>query len=150
MLDLYKNIKDARIRKGYTQDELAKKIGYSSKSMIARIEKGEIDLPQSKIVSFAKALETTPSELMGRGIDINQGNNSISSNGSSRDITNTTTTTNNFFSQKQSCGNRTLVTADSKNYFFAIIDNLRGMDDSSLRDVLKYTQFILSKQEDEK
>lgn len=149
MLDLYKNIKDARIRKGYTQDELAKKIGYSSKSMIARIEKGEIDLPQSKIVSFAKALETTPSELMGLGIDIDQGNNSISSNGSSRDITNTTTT-NNFFSQKQSCGNSALTTADSKNYFFAIIDNLRGMDDSSLRDVLKYTQFILSKQEDEK
>ena len=142
MLDLYKNIKDARIRKGYTQDELAKKIGYSSKSMIARIEKGEIDLPQSKIVAFAKALETTPSELMGRGIDIDQGNNSISSNGSSRDITNTTTT-NNFFSQKSTCGKTTLSTEDSKNYFFSLIDNMRNMTDEQLKDLLKYSEFLL-------
>lgn len=48
-----------------TQSELAKKMGYSEKSMISKIESGKVDLPQSKIVDFAKALNTTPSALMG-------------------------------------------------------------------------------------
>lgn len=33
--------------------------------MIAKIEKGQIDLPQSKIMAFAKALETDARILMG-------------------------------------------------------------------------------------
>lgn len=33
--------------------------------MIAKIEKGQVDLPQSKIIAFADALETTPGLLMG-------------------------------------------------------------------------------------
>lgn len=48
-----------------TQTDLAKKLGYADKSMIAKIEKGAVDLPQSKIIAFAEALDTTPSELMG-------------------------------------------------------------------------------------
>lgn len=65
MLQLYKNIKNRRIELHLTQSELADKMGYADKSMIAKIEKGLVDLPQSKIISFAKALETTPSFLMG-------------------------------------------------------------------------------------
>lgn len=65
MLQLYKNIKTRRTELGLTQSELANKMGYADKSMIAKIEKGVIDLPQSKIFSFAEALETTPSYLMG-------------------------------------------------------------------------------------
>lgn len=65
MLDLYINIKDKRKKLGLTQSELAKKLGYADKSMIAKIEQGKVDLPQSKIIAFAKALNTTPSELMG-------------------------------------------------------------------------------------
>lgn len=48
-----------------TQEELARLTGYTDRSSIARIEKGEIDLPQSKIKQFAKALGTTPGHLMG-------------------------------------------------------------------------------------
>ena len=48
-----------------TQTDLALKMGYADKSMIAKIEKGNVDLPQSKILAFANVLETTPSELMG-------------------------------------------------------------------------------------
>ena len=48
-----------------TQTDLALKMGYADKSMIAKIEKGNVDLPQSKILAFANALETTPGELMG-------------------------------------------------------------------------------------
>jgi repressor LexA len=40
-------------------------LGYKSRSSINKIEKGINDIPQSKIVEFAKALRTTPEELMG-------------------------------------------------------------------------------------
>ena len=66
MLELYKNIKRRRQQLKMTQTDLALKMGYADKSMIAKIEKGNVDLPQSKILAFANVLETTPSELMGR------------------------------------------------------------------------------------
>lgn len=70
MLDLYKNIKYQRQKLGLTQTDLAKKLGYADKSMIAKIENGKIDLPQSKIVAFAKALDVTPHFLMGWEKDV--------------------------------------------------------------------------------
>ena len=65
MLELYKNIKTRRQQLKMTQTDLALKMGYADKSMIAKIEKGNVDLPQSKILAFANVLETTPGELMG-------------------------------------------------------------------------------------
>ena len=65
MLPLYENIKIRRKAAKMTQEELAHRTGYTDRSTIARIEKGEIDLPQSKIKQFAEALGTTPSVLMG-------------------------------------------------------------------------------------
>lgn len=65
MLELYKNIKNKREALGISQDELAQLTGYTSRSSIAKIEKGLVDLPQTKIELFAKALNTTPSSLMG-------------------------------------------------------------------------------------
>ena len=70
MLDLYVNIRKRRKELGMSQEELAKKVGYTSRSTIARIENGEIDLSRSKILAFADALKTTPSELMGWSDDI--------------------------------------------------------------------------------
>ena len=57
----------SRIRRdlGLTQEDLAKKMGYKSKSTINKIELGINDIPQSKIVQFAQVLGTTPAELMG-------------------------------------------------------------------------------------
>lgn len=65
MLQLYENIKMHRKAAKMTQEELARRTGYTDRSSIARIEKGEIDLPQSKIKQFAEALGTTPGYLMG-------------------------------------------------------------------------------------
>ena len=65
MLELFKRIKSRREELGMSQDELAKKIGYRSRSSVNKIEKGENDIPQSKIVAFAAALNTTPEYLMG-------------------------------------------------------------------------------------
>ena len=44
MLTLYKNIKKLREELGMSQDELAEKAGYTSRSSIAKIEKGLVDL----------------------------------------------------------------------------------------------------------
>lgn len=65
MLDLYINIKRRREGLGMSQQELADKVGYTSRSSIAKIEAGERDIPQSKIIAFASALQTTPAYLMG-------------------------------------------------------------------------------------
>ena len=65
MIDLYKNIKMRREELGMTQGQLAEKAGYADKSMIAKIEKGQVDLAQSKIEVIAMALLTTPRSLMG-------------------------------------------------------------------------------------
>ena len=64
-MELYENIRARRIALNMTQQELAKKMGYKSTSTIAKIESGENDIPHAKIAAFAKALSTTPAELMG-------------------------------------------------------------------------------------
>lgn len=65
MSQLYSNIRKFRIQRGLTQDELAEKMGYRSKSTIAKIESGKNDIPQSKIKDFADALSVSISDLMG-------------------------------------------------------------------------------------
>lgn len=65
MIKLYQNIKRLREEKGLSQDALAKLTGYTDRSSIAKIEKGQVDLQQSKIELFAKALGTTSRDLMG-------------------------------------------------------------------------------------
>ena len=58
-------IRKLRIEAGMSQEELATRMGYSSKSTITKIEQGKRDVPQNKIVKFAEALGTTPGVLMG-------------------------------------------------------------------------------------
>lgn len=64
-MELYKRIKQRREQLGISQDELASKLGYKSRSSIYKIEIGENDIPQSKIQAFADALYTTPTYLLG-------------------------------------------------------------------------------------
>ena len=57
-------IKFRREQLGLTQEEVAKKCGYKSRSSINKIELSR-SLPLSKVELMARALETTPAELMG-------------------------------------------------------------------------------------
>ena len=57
-------IKNRRKELKITQDELAKLTGYSDRSSIAKIEKGVVDLSQSKIIDFSKALNVTPTQII--------------------------------------------------------------------------------------
>lgn len=63
MSDIYSNIKNRREAIGMSQTELAEASGYSGKSAIARIESGQLDIPQSKIKAIAKALRLSPAQL---------------------------------------------------------------------------------------
>lgn len=62
---LYERVKNLRENKKMSQDELAKKCGYTSRSSISKLEKGEFNLPSDKIILLANALDTTPAYLMG-------------------------------------------------------------------------------------
>ena len=65
MANIGKRIKERREELGLSQEELAQKLGYKNKSTIAKIEAGVNDIVLSKVVTFAKALETTLGYLMG-------------------------------------------------------------------------------------
>ncbi len=58
-------IKKKREELKLSQEQLAEIMGYKSKTSIHKAEQGITDLPQSKIIEFARALKTTPSYLMG-------------------------------------------------------------------------------------
>lgn len=58
-------IRSRRIEMNMTQEDLAAKVGYTSKSTVNKIELGINDIPLSKVRDFARALETTESYLMG-------------------------------------------------------------------------------------
>lgn len=64
-INIGRNILAARKELGLTQEELARRVGYKSKSAINKIETGVRDLPQKKIAAFAEALGVTPGRLMG-------------------------------------------------------------------------------------
>jgi transcriptional regulator with XRE-family HTH domain len=65
MLKLYENIKENRVAKGWSQSELARRVGYSDKSMISKIEKGVVDLSQSQIKKFADVFGVSMADLFG-------------------------------------------------------------------------------------
>ena len=70
MEELYRNIRKRRLELGMSQEELANKVGYTNRSTIARIERGDIDLSRSKILDIASALRIDPAELFGWDDDI--------------------------------------------------------------------------------
>ena len=63
--DLSSRIRQRREQLGLSQEELAARMGYRSKSSINKLEKGINDLPRAKLEELAAALDTTPAWLMG-------------------------------------------------------------------------------------
>lgn len=60
-----KRVRQKRLELNLSQDELAKKTGYTSRSSINKIELGLVDLPQSKILALSSALCVAPAYLVG-------------------------------------------------------------------------------------
>ena len=58
-------IKNRRIELGMTQQELAVKMGFKTRSHISLLEQGDRNIPISKIKNLANALEVSPEYIMG-------------------------------------------------------------------------------------
>ena len=68
-METFENIRLLREMRGMSQETLAEMTGYRDRSSIAKIEAGLVDLSESKIAAFAKALSVSPAELMGFSVD---------------------------------------------------------------------------------
>ncbi len=64
-MDIGERIKQRREELGMTQEDLAKKVGYKSRSSINKMEIDGRGIPQKKLHAIAKALRVTPAYLMG-------------------------------------------------------------------------------------
>jgi transcriptional regulator with XRE-family HTH domain len=58
-------IKARRVELGWSQRELAERMGYKNHSVVARVEAGKVDLPQSRLDQFAKVLGLSHGYLLG-------------------------------------------------------------------------------------
>ena len=58
-------IKERRETLGISQAELARRVGYTSRSMITKIEKCESDVARDKLLALADILHTSPLYLLG-------------------------------------------------------------------------------------
>jgi len=58
-------VKMLREAQNMTQEELAKAVGYKTRSSITKIETGEADPTQKKLMKLAAALGVSPAELLG-------------------------------------------------------------------------------------
>lgn len=58
-------IKEQRRRLQLSQRELAERMGYKNHSVIARIEAGKVDIPQSRLDQFASVLGVSHAYLLG-------------------------------------------------------------------------------------
>ena len=56
MKEVHKNIRHYRKLLKMTQEDLARAAGYTDRSSIAKIEKGQVELPQERIEVFARIL----------------------------------------------------------------------------------------------
>ena len=72
-----KRIRRRREELRISQEELARRVGYSGKTSISKIEKSINGIPQDKVSIFAKALQTTELYLIGTVDDPNMTTNEI-------------------------------------------------------------------------
>ena len=63
-MEIGEKIKQRRIELGWSQRELAYKMGYTNNSTLVKIEKGVVDVSQSRIVQFSKVLGVSVAYLM--------------------------------------------------------------------------------------
>ena len=63
-MNIGERIKQRRLELGWSQQKLADKMGYTSKSTITKIEKGNNDVAQRNIAKFADVLGVSIAYLM--------------------------------------------------------------------------------------
>ena len=115
-------IKTRRIELGMTQQELAIKMGFKTRSHISLLEQGDRNIPISKIKRLANALETSPEYIMGWNDDMVSATTTGDNNRTTNQIT------NNY----GNCGTATDNTTDSLRVIFNATDSLLTATDIDL------------------
>lgn len=64
MKEIAERIKEARLAKGMTQDELAKALGLKSRSSVNKMEKDTYEIGLDRIKEIARVLEVDPDYLV--------------------------------------------------------------------------------------
>ena len=67
--DFGARVKYLRTRKGWTQDDLAKKLGYTNRATVSKIEKGERGIKANMVPLIADALDVSVSYLLFGQVD---------------------------------------------------------------------------------
>ena len=115
-------IKTRRIELGMTQQELAIKMGFKTRSHISLLEQGDRNIPISKIKRLANALETSPEYIMGWNDDMVSATTTGDNNRTTNQIT------NNY----GNCGTATENTTDPLRVIFNATDSLLTATDIDL------------------
>ena len=63
-MEIGEKIRNRRMELGWSQRDLAAKMGYTNNSTIAKIEQGKTDVTQSRVIQFSKVLNVPSAYLM--------------------------------------------------------------------------------------
>ena len=63
-MEIGEKIRNRRMELGWSQRDLASKMGYTNNSTIAKIEQGKVDVTQSRVIQFSKVLGVSIAYLM--------------------------------------------------------------------------------------
>ena len=63
-MEIGEKIKSRRMQLGWSQRDLASKMGYKDNSTLARIEQGKVDVSQTRVMQFAEVLGVSIAYLM--------------------------------------------------------------------------------------
>lgn len=74
-MTINERIRNRRMELGMTQTALAEMLGYKSRTTIAKIEDGKIELSKSRIEAIAKALNVKVNYLMGTMYEVSMPDN---------------------------------------------------------------------------
>lgn len=143
-----RNLKRILAKEGKTQKEVADAIGVSPQAINTWIQK--ISLPRmGKVQALADYLRISKSDLIedfsGSSISIDQ---SYNSGNVSNSISDKSSTVNNYCSSAEKCQSKQEITANSKTYFFTLLDNLKEMTDGEILEMLQYAKYLLSKRKE--
>ena len=63
-MEIGEKIKQTRMQLGWSQRDLASRLGYTNNSTVAKIEQGKVDVSQSRVVQFSQVLGVSIAWLM--------------------------------------------------------------------------------------
>lgn len=131
-MDIGERLKEYREKRGMSQDELARKLGYKSRSSINKVEAEGRSMPQDKIKKAAQILNVSPLYLMGWTNDPTPIEHGVKE-----------TVTHVAFTES---GNYEVVRfPDAILKKDNTILDMRSLTENEKDDVIKYIEFVLSK-----